>query len=61
MDSIDRGRQYLPEQFLWHTFKGLMEAAKTMQEGPFEVMDGFGKRYPDSYVVHCDIKPENSE
>jgi hypothetical protein len=38
-----------------------MEAAKTMETGPFEYLDTFGKSFPHSYIVHCDIKPENSE
>ena len=59
--AIDVARKYLPEQFLWHIFKGLMEAAKTMETGPFEYVDKFGKPFPDSYIVHCDIKPENGE
>ena len=61
MGSADLGSQYLPEQFLWHIFKGLMEAAKTLEAGPFEKMAGFGQPFPNSYMVHCDIKPENSE
>jgi serine/threonine protein kinase len=60
-NSFDDDRRYLPEPFLWHVFKGLMEAAKTMETGPFEYLDKFGKRFDSSYIVHCDIKPENSE
>lgn len=46
---------------MWHIFKGLMEAAKTMETGPFEYLGEFGKKFPNSYIIHCDIKPENSE
>jgi len=38
-----------------------MEAAKTMECGPFEYLGEFGKEFPNSYIIHCDIKPENSK
>lgn len=47
--------------FLWHLFKGLMKAAKAMEEGGFEQLAQFGTPFPDSYLIHCDIKPENGK
>ena len=36
-----------------------MNAAKAIEEGPFEELETFGKRFNGAYIVHCDIKPEN--
>ena len=51
--------QYLPEAFLWHCFRALAMAAKTMAEGGFRHAENSRQQNWDSYVLHTDIKPQN--
>jgi serine/threonine protein kinase len=48
---------YLPEEFLWHTFNSLAKAAVIMEQGPF--IHPKTKKPTDWSVTHFDIKPEN--
>lgn len=48
---------YFPEDFLWHVFHGLANAALTLHEGPFHGLDGGFIEGP--YVLHFDLKPSN--
>jgi serine/threonine protein kinase len=52
---------YLPEEFLWHTFHGLVATALRLETGPFQDFVT-GKTYEnegEKVVVHFDLKPEN--
>ena len=57
MTSNRFDRQYFPESFLWHVFKDLMGAVKTMGKGPFR--DEAWKQDRALEMVHFDIKAEN--
>lgn len=52
--SADRYRTYLPEPFLWHTFKNLVKVAAAMRNGPDDTNWGY-------QIVHRDLKPANSK
>lgn len=48
---------YLPEEFLWHVFHSLANAATTMEQGPFTHLES--EEAIDWSVTHLDIKPDN--
>jgi len=51
---------YFPEEFLWHIFHGLSEAALALRTGPFrDRINGEIYGAADAFVVHFDLKPEN--
>lgn len=51
---------YLPEEFLWHVFHGLANAAYGLAESSFEDTEtGENYKEGEAVVVHFDLKPEN--
>lgn len=53
-NQANRSRTYLPEPFLWHTFKNLVTVAAAMKRGPNGTRWGY-------QIVHRDLKPANSK
>jgi hypothetical protein len=50
-------RHYPPEEFLWHTFHGLAQAALVMGQGPFRDLKTM--KPTKRRLLHLDIKPTN--
>ena len=50
-------RRYMPETFLWVTFRNLVAAVRAMHDGP---LDKYGNRIWNFEIVHRDLKPQNS-
>jgi hypothetical protein len=48
-----------PEEFLWHTFHGLAQAALVMGQGPFR--DLKTNKPTKHRLLHLDIKPANGK
>lgn len=63
-------KKRFPEAFLWHLLDIFSKACMSTEEGPFRNHDetvkisgrkyAWGSKIPNAYLVHGDIKPENS-
>jgi hypothetical protein len=53
---------HLPEPFLWHVFYHLIQGCGNFEEGPFKSLysDEFGEELMGGYLLHSDIKLDNS-
>lgn len=54
---------HFPEAFLWQVFYYLVEGCVKFETGPFKNLAAsrFGQDFPEAYLLHNDIKPDNSE
>jgi serine/threonine protein kinase len=53
-------RRTLPEIFLWYTFYALAKGLTTMEIGPFDEGLDPSTLVPNAYLLHRDMKPENT-
>lgn len=59
--EADMCRRTLPESFIWYLLYAFAKGLYTMEEGPFSDYLNPKKKKRGAFVIHTDMKPENSK